>query len=45
MLYDPACEGGADLATDFSDRARKVKRLDKLLAKDHRAWVTLEGVF
>jgi len=46
-LYDPACREGAGL-TDVSFQQKTkgaMRRLDQLIARDRRAWVTFEGVF
>jgi hypothetical protein len=46
-LYDPTCRNGEAL-TDVSFRGHTkgaTKRLDRIAAKDRRAWVILEGVF
>jgi len=46
-LYDPACKNGEALTdVSFQDHVKgATKKLDQIVAKDRRAWVTLEGVF
>ncbi len=46
-LYDPACKNGEALAdVSFQEHVMgATKKLDEIVAKDRRAWVTLEGVF
>ena len=46
-LYDPTCRNGEALThVSFRGHAKgTTKRLDRIAAKDRRAWVILEGVF
>ena len=44
-LYDPACRNGEALTDVNFHQHVKLLRLNQIVAKDRRAWVTLEGVF